>query len=317
MRRCYLLAAAVTAVALCLAGSSAHAQKHTGGSSPPTAPPPKTTVPQQPIVPVSAGMGSLQFVAVNYGVPAPQSLTRQLEADDDRTRSAALAAIGAPGQYLQRGHIPYAHSIQLDFVALGNTDELDAILTAELDQHLVSAILMPDEGNWRRVGTIVFPTPFFDTITTPATFLRTARSFTQSGRYRAIYHAYVPGTNGDYVENEAHLRILNGHAVVTISFVSSSRNCEVPTSGKNSKPGCDVTQRWLQADPTDPTRRYILVTATGRLSEKEANDPLGKARTFQTAHLRSFSCQPYLFSDTTQHYEPTAASGACTAAGSK
>jgi hypothetical protein len=123
---------------------------------------------------------------VNYGVPAPQSLARQLEAEDDRTRSASLAAIGAPGQYLQRGHIPFAHSIQLDFVALGNTDELDAILTVELDQHLVSAILMPDNGNWKRIATMVFPTPFFDPTTNPGTFMRTARSFSQPNHYLAI-----------------------------------------------------------------------------------------------------------------------------------
>ena len=131
-------------------------------------------------------MGALQFQGVNFGVPAPQSLTRQLEADDDRIRSASLAAIGAPAQYLARGHVPYAHSIQLDFVPLGTNDELDALLTVELDQHLVTAVLVPEGDTWRRVGTVVFPTPFYDPTTTPATFLRTARSFQQPNRYRAI-----------------------------------------------------------------------------------------------------------------------------------
>jgi hypothetical protein len=78
-------------------------------------------------------MGALQFISVNYGVPAPQALTRQLEADDERTRGASLAAIGAPSQYLQHGHIPFPHSVQLDFVALGTTNDMDAILTVELE----------------------------------------------------------------------------------------------------------------------------------------------------------------------------------------
>jgi len=309
MRRTPLLLAA--ALTIC-ATAIAPAQKHTGGSSPPTAPPQKAAASTQPVVPVSSGMGAMQFSTVNYGVPAPQSLARQLEAEDDRTRSASLAAIGAPAQYLQRGHIPFAHSIQLDFAALGNTDELDAVLTVELDQHLVSAILIPDNGNWKRIATMLFPTPFFDPTTNLGTFMRTARSFTQPTRYRAIYHSYVPGQNSDYAENEAHVSILNGKAVVTISFVSSSRACTAPAlPAKNIKPGCEVVQRWLQADPIDPARRFILVSGTGRLNDKEMADPLTKARTFQTSRIRAFTCQPYIFSDVTEHYEPMANASPC------
>jgi hypothetical protein len=306
----HLLAAVLT---ICVP-ANIFAQKHTGGSSPPTAPPQRAAASTQPVVPVSSGMGAMQFFAVNYGVPAPQSLARQLEADDDRTRSASLAAIGAPSQYLQRGHIPFAHSIQLDFVALGNTDELDAILTVELDQHLVSAILMPDSSNWKRIGTIVFPTPFFDPTSNLGTFMRTARSFSQPNRYRVIYHSYVPGQNEDYVENEAQVRILNGKAVVSISFVSNARTCVTTPAapGKTAKPGCELTQRWLQADPSDPARRFILVTGTGRLSDRDMTDVLNKARVFQTAHLRTFTCQPYIFSDVTEHYEPMANASPCT-----
>ncbi len=260
-------------------------------------------------------MGVMQFFAVNYGVPAPQSLARQLEAEDDRTRSGALSAIGAPSQYLQRGHIPFAHSIQLDFVALGNTDELDAILTVELDQHLVSAVMVPDNSNWKRVGTMLFPTPFFDPTSNLGTFMRTARSFTQPNRYRAVYHSYVPGQNGDFAENEAQVRVLNNKAVVTISFVSNARSCVTaqpqPQQGKPSKPGCEVVQRWLQADPVDAERRFILVTGTGKLNEKELGDVLGKSRIFQTSRLRTFTCQPYIFSDVTEHYEPMANASPC------
>jgi hypothetical protein len=280
MRRIQPLLAAVLTIC---APAIAFAQKHTGGSSPPTAPPQKTAASTQPVVPVSSGMGAMQFFAVNYGVPAPQS----------------------------RGHIPFAHSIQLDFVALGNSDELDAILTVELDEHLVSAILMPDGSNWKRIATMVFPTPFFDPTTNPASFMRTARSFTQPNRYRAIYHSYVPGQNSDYAENEAQVRIVNAKAVVTISFVSSTRSCMTAQAGKTVKPGCELAQRWLQADPSDPERRFILVTGTGRLNEKEMTDAMNKSRIFQTSHLRTFTCQPFIFSDVTEHYEPMANATPC------
>jgi hypothetical protein len=300
MRRTLILAALICAT--CMLPQS-FAQKHTSGASPPTAPPPKLPV---PVLPASSGMGAMQFFQVSYGVPAPQSLTRQLEAEDERTRSASLAAIGAPQQYLQRGRVAFPRSIELDFVPLGDNDDLDAILTVELEQHMVSAILMPESGNWKRVGTLVFPTPFFDPTTTPATFLRTARSFIQPSRYRAIYHSYMPGPNTDYVENEAHVHIMNGKAVVTISFVSSQRTCEPAPSGRNARPYCDITQRWLQADPSDATRRFILVTATGRMNDKDIASPLNKARTYQSGHLRTYVCQPYIFNEVTERYEPTA-----------
>ncbi|QMV18084.1 hypothetical protein GOB94_04795 [Granulicella sp. 5B5] len=286
----------------------AAAQRHNGLSSPPTAPPPPKGLAGKAIVPVSTGMGALQFASVNYGVPAPQSLTRQLEADDDRTRAAALSAIGSPAQYLGRGHTPYPHSIQLSFVALGLTDELDAILTVELDQHIVSAVLMPHGDSWARIATLTYATSFANPSTTPATFLRIARSLMQHERYRAVYRATTVAANGDLTENEAHLRILNNKAVILISFASSARVCSNP-----KRPGCDITHRWLQPDPVDPSQHFFLVTANGHLSPHEAADPLASDTTFQQSHLHTFTCQPFNYSDTTERYEPTANPGPCTA----
>ena len=297
---------AVAAVALC-AQTTAVAQRHNAGSSPPTAPPPSRTAPQ-PIVAVSSGLGALQFVAVNYGVPAPQALARQLVVDDDRTRAAALSAIGAPGQYLVRGHIPYPHSIQLNFVALGNTDELDAILTVELDQHLVSAVLISQDGNWRRVATVLDTTPFSDPSTTPATFLRLDRSLLQQDRYRAVFHALTPLNNGDFAENEADLRVLNSRAVITISFVDRARACVTGTH-----PGCDILHRWMQSDPADPAHRIVLVTASGHLSPHDLPGPLAASAEAQDTRLRSFSCQPFVFSDASSRYEPVANAAPCAA----
>jgi hypothetical protein len=303
-------------VSLCALGAAAGllptaaAQRHNGLSSPPTAPRGKGLAgTAKPIVPISSGLGALQFTTVNYGVPAPQSLTRQLEADDDRTRAASLSAIGAPAQYLIRGHIPYPHTIQLDFVPLGTTDEQDAILTVELDQHIVSAILVPQGDNWHRVATVLDPALFGDTTTTPATFLRIARSLIQHERYRAIYRAVTTNPNGDTTENEAHLRVLNNKAVVLISFASNERTCEAAPK----HPGCDLTRRWLQPDPDDPTHRFYLVTGTGHLTAREAAMPLAGASTFQQSHLRTFSCQPYTYAENTQHYEPTANASPCPA----
>ncbi len=291
---------------LALAVPQLSAQKHSG--SPPTAPPRA-----QPIVAVSSGMGAIQFVAVDYGVPAPQSLTRQLRSDDDRTRAAALSAVGSPGQYLQRGHVALPRSIQLDFVALGSEDELDAILTIELDQHIVTAILIPDGDNWRRIATLFVADPFTDPFTTPSTFVHTARSLLEHDRYRAIFHAGTADGKGNYVANDAELRVINKHAIIATSFVSASRDCPAPaaiTSTKSSAPAaCNILRRWFQPDPADPFKRFLMVTATGHLAAKDAPGPLDDI--FEASHLRSFSCQPFVFSDVTLHFEPVAASTPC------
>jgi hypothetical protein len=295
-------------VTLCLHGAAV-AQRHSTGASPPTAPARISGKTAQPIIPVSSGMGALQFVSVNYGVPAPQALARQLQADDERTRSSSLAAIGAPSQYLQRGHVPYPHSLHLDFVPLGTNDDLDAILTVELDQHIVSAIFLSDDGDWKRIATVLNATNFNDPTTTPSTFLRLSRSLIEQDRYRAIFRASSNAPNGDTSENEAHLRILNNRAVITISFVDSARTCD--TSGdKHSE--CQLTRRWLQPDVKDDTH-FTLVTGTGHFSARELADPLAHAVTYQIAHLRKFTCQPYIFSEATLHYEPIANPTPCLA----
>jgi hypothetical protein len=289
---------------------TASAQRHDLGSSPPTAPPRKPIVAPQPIIPnlVNVGLGPIQFVTVNSPICAPQALASQLQSSDDRMRTSALAEIGAPSQYLVRGHIPFAHSVRLDFVALGNTPELDAILTVEFDKDIVSTVLMPQDDVWRRIATLSYSTPFGDPTTTPSTFLRTSRSLLENQHYTAVFHAIANGTNGDFTETEAHLRILSGHAVITVSFPSTERSCD-PT---HQHP-CDFTERWFQPDITDPAHNFLLVTATGHVKPNESGDPIARSEAFETAHLRTFTCQPFAFSDVTQHFESTATSVPCIA----
>lgn len=304
--------------ALLLAALPLRAQRHSGGSSPPTAPPAgyvhDQAKPQvaQYIAPVSSGLGAMEFFPVNTGTAAPQSLTRQLQADDERTRQSALNSIGVPGQYLTKGHVPYPHSVQLELASLSNTEDLDALLTVELDHHLVTAILMPQNGEWRRIGTMIFPTAFADPSSTPATFLRTQRSLLEPQHYRAVFHSRVSKPGGDFVENEAHLRILNNRAIVTSSFVSESKTCSGLTPGSTDKPECQIEQRWLQVDTSEPgVRKFFLVSGLGLINGKELQSPLLNSRFFQLAHLKTYTCQPFTFSDSALRYEPTGPPAAC------
>ena len=288
------------------APGAARAQRHDGGSSPPTAPPPKPVA--APVAQMGSGLGALQFTTVNYAVSAPQSLIRQLQSSDDRLRTAALAAIGAPPLYFAHGHVALPHSVHLDFVALGSTDELDAILTVELDQHMLSAIMMPENEEWHRIATVLYATAFSDSNTTPSTFLRTDRALIEPTHYTAIFHATSAGPNGGFTESEAHLRVLNGKAVITLSFASAERSCDAT----HERP-CEVIERWMQADRTDAEHRFLLVTAIGHVKSNDVGDPIATAETYETAHLRTFSCQPFVFSESALHFEPSANPAPCIA----
>ncbi len=264
-----------------------------------------------PVAPVSAGLGAIQFLPSNYVVPAPQPITRQLSADDERTRSGALSSLGAPGQYLGHGHVPFPHSVQLDLVQLGTGDELDAMLTVELDRHIVSAVLVPDGDSWHKVATLTFPNAFSDAGTTPATFARPLRSWLQPGRYRAVFRGSVTGPTGDFTENEADLRVINNRAVIVLDFVSGARQCDNTGQLRPAHQTCELIQRWLEPDPADPTHHFTLITGVGHFSAREANDPLARSRNYRLTRLRSFACQPFVFSETAQHFEPTGSSTPC------
>lgn len=309
MRRLFFSLLALAAVAV-----PAHAQRHSGITSPPTAPPPPQAAPPPPapIVPVSSGLGPLIFTQANALEPAPESLVSQLQAEDDRIRAAALSAIGAPSSYVSREHAPVPHSIQINYVVLGNSGELDAIVTVELDLHLVSAILVPSGSAWRRVGTVTYATNFADPTTNLGTFLRTVRSLLGPEHYTAIFRGASVTPDGDLTEHEAHLNIFNGHAAITISFASAERVCEVAHLQAHTPHGdCDLTERWLQGEPSLGGAAAVLVTVTGRVGVHDAIDPVSRTRLFDFTHTRNYECQPYEFSDETSHYEPTANSAPC------
>lgn len=257
-------------------------------------------------------MGPLQFVQANAIEPAPEALAAQLQATDDRIRAAALSAIGAPTSYVSRAHVPFPHSLQMNYISLGASGELDAILTVELDLHLVSAILVPSGGAWHRVATITYATAFADPATNLGTFLHTVRSLIGPDHYTAIFRGVSVTPDGDLTEHEAHLNVINGHAAITISFASAERVCEAQHLQPHTPHGdCDLTERWLQAEPAQGDAAAILVTATGHVTAHDAVDPVSRMRLFDFTHTRTYECQPFLFSDATSHYEPTANSALC------
>ncbi|MGC9199002.1 MAG: hypothetical protein ACP5E5_08705 [Acidobacteriaceae bacterium] len=305
------------------ATGTAAAQRHDMGSSPPTAPPSKPETPHT-VLAAPPNLGPLTFLTDNVPVSAPQALVAQLRSADDLTRAGALVAVGAPAWYLEQGTIPTPHSIHLDLLPLGDSRELDAILTVELDHHIISAVLIPGEppipsstkstdkdqspgpAPWRRIATLTYPTNFDNPATTPGKFLLAERSLLNPLRYTAVFHTTANGPNRDFKETEVRLQIFASHAVIIAGFTSSQRSCD-PT---HQHP-CQVTQRWIQADAADPRHRFTLVTATGYEPQTDPGAPIARSRIFADLHRRNFTCQTLAFSSTILHFESLANPTAC------
>ncbi len=138
------------------------------------------------------------------------------------------------------------------------------------------------------------------------------RSLLGPDHYTAIFRGASITPDGDLTEHEAHLNVFNGHAAVTISFVSAERICETAhLQPHTAHTDCDLTERWLQAEPSQGSAAAILVTATARVGAHEAIDPVSRSRLFDFSHTRNYDCQAFEFSDETSHYEPTANSSPC------
>ena len=313
------------ALVLVLAGAAgaASAQRHDTGSSPPTAPPSKTETPH-PVLASPPSMGALAFLTDNIPVPDPESLAAQMRAADDLTRADALVAVGAPAWYLEQGPIPTPHSVRLDLLPLGDSRTLDAILTVELEHHIVSAVLipvpaqsqgpvkssgsdpLPRQVQWRRIATLTYPANFGNPSAIPRNFLITNHSLLNPLRYTAVFHTITYGPNRNFKEAEVHLQVLAGHALITAGVTSSQRSCD------DTHPHhCQIIQRWLQPDASDPRHRFLLVTATAYAPRNQPGSPISHARIFADSHQRTFICQPFSFSSATLHFEPLASPSLC------
>jgi hypothetical protein len=249
---------------------------------------------------------------------------------DDLTRAGALVAVGAPAWYLEQGSIPTPRSVRLDLLPLGDSRKLDAILTVELDHHIVSAILLPRPARpqaptngqssvkllgksqpppptqWYRIASVIYPISSANPSTSIQRLLLTSRSLINPARYTAVYHTITDGPNRDFKETEVRLQIFSGHAVITAGFTSRQRSCDAAAQNP-----CEITRRWLQPDPSDPRHRFLLVTATGYQQRGERGRPIAHTRIFEDSHLRTFLCQPLSFSNATLQFEPLSGPTAC------
>ncbi len=307
----------------------ASAQRHDMGSSPPTAPPSKFATPR-PVLPATPDLGALTFVTDDVPVSAPQALAAQLRDSHDLTRAGALVAVGAPAWYLEQGSIPTPHSVRLDLLPLGDSRKLDAILTVELDRHIVSAILLPlparlqasasgqtpadlaekspspPPAQWYRIATLIDATSYGSPSDSLQRFLLASRSLVDPLRYTAVYHTITEGPNRDFKETEVRLQIFSGHAVITAGFTSRQRSCD-----DAAQDPCEITRRWLQPDPSDPRHRFLLVTATGYQQRGERGKTIAHTKIFEDSHLRTFLCQPLSFSKAALQFEPLSGPTAC------
>jgi hypothetical protein len=96
-----------------------------------------------------ADLGSLTFSRTHLRWPTPDSLVKDLRADDDQTRLQALALIGAspsgdmPGTPLE---------VELRYASLGSDAQQQAIVGVDLGPMLFGAVAVHENGVWHRIA---------------------------------------------------------------------------------------------------------------------------------------------------------------------
>ncbi|MGA2712092.1 MAG: hypothetical protein ABSG41_03220 [Bryobacteraceae bacterium] len=170
------------------------------------------------------GTGSLESRYDHAAWTSPESVVRDLRADDDGTRAKALRLFGYPEAEMK--DVPKPDQIELRYAAIGDDATLQAIVAITVNVSMAyAAVAVPRAKGWERIGTFFCwckyessPLQFVD--------IRLASS---SGRaWSELVLRPSGGGTGVYGRDEAHFRIHNGALRKVISFVSFRRSCQPP-----------------------------------------------------------------------------------------
>ena len=80
-----------------------------------------------------------------------------------------------------------------------------------------------------------------------------------------MFHARETQANGDFSENEAHLRILNNRAIITTSFVSDSRQCDAGAEVAPTPPTTDKKSQKAEEKADKKDKKLVACNLTQRV----------------------------------------------------
>jgi hypothetical protein len=230
-----------------------------------------------------ADLGSLTFSRTHLRWPTPDSLVKDLRADDDQTRLQALALIGAspsgdmPGTPLE---------VELRYASLGSDAQQQAIVGVDLGPMLFGAVAVHENGVWHRIANFSCwcKYEFGDLV---GDFIH-VESGPENG-LELVLRASGGGT-GVYSQDEAHFRYYRGELHLVLSFVSHFRACDPTAPGPYT---CQVERRWFYANNWDSVPGGVLVESRFSFSPNSEPEAQLHVRDLELSYAKTFSCKTY------------------------
>lgn len=249
-----------------------------------------------------ADLGSLTLGHDHMRWPAPESLIRDLRADDDQTRLKAFLQLGLPKQQKTAiAAVPY--EVGLRYATLGTDDDEQAIVAVDIGAMLYGAVAAQEGGSWHRIANFSCWCKY-ESGDLLGEFIQIKPG--PDGRSELVLRASGGGT-GVYSQNEAHFRYYRGELHLVFSFVSHYQDCPI-TPGPYT---CRVERRWFYGHSWDSTPGGVLVES--HLSFLPYSEPEVEfaIRDLELGHAKTFSCKTYKWNKEKFLYEQFAAPNPC------
>ncbi len=276
---------------------------------------------------------SLSQIEVNRDRVAwasPESVLKGLRSSDDNARLAAFHAMGFADrqiyQQLWSQGTPAAvigkrllmpGQVRLDYAALGENGEKQAILSAFLADAQISAlaVAVPAEHGWTRVAYIdcwckydMGPDPLSGFVQ-----LQNApwdSRWPEPQPFELVVRASGGGT-GLYDQTEARFRVRKGELVEVALFDRRHRNCG--TRDPDSKFRCSLDRRWFYTTELEQGPGAVLVSAHGKYASEGQPKAFWDLWELQVQELHMIQCRSYLWDRRAFRYnEVSEATSPCT-----
>jgi len=230
-----------------------------------------------------ADLGSLTFSRTHLRWPTPDSLVKDLRADDDETRFQALALIGVSPSGDMAGT---PSEVELRYASLETDGEQQVIVAVDLGPMLFGAVAVHQKGVWQRIANFSCWCKY-ESGDLIGNFIH-VESGPENGS-ELVLRASGGGT-GVYSQDEAHFRYYRGELHLVFSFVSHFRTCDPTAPGPYT---CQVERRWFYSNNWDSVPGGVLVES--RFSFSPNSEPAAEfdVRDIELSHAKVFSCKTY------------------------
>ena len=250
-----------------------------------------------------ADLGSIELNYARIAWPVPESLIKNLRADDAETRIRALKQIGVPEDGLAKID-EKPSEVQLLYASLGTNDQQQAIVAVRIAPMLFGAVAVPENGVWHRVTSFSCWCKYEagDLI---GDFVHVEAG--PDGGSELVVHASRGGT-GVYTQNEVRFRYYRDKLRLVIFFASRFRTCDPTAPGPAQ---CHAERRWFYPSNGSSIPESVLAESRFSFPANSLPGVRSEIRDFELSRAKTFSCTAYAWDKEKFIYTESGPSSPC------